>query len=504
MKIEKTRFLLLVMTAAITAALFALVGCSSDDPAEPSDGDPPMIETVAAMAPNQVTITFNEPVEKASAENGDNYVIDLEAGNPVAHQRMKWEKPRPMPAAAAPLTVVSAVRQENERTVIVTTQGMDLFGQYDVQVSGVKDLAGNTIGATSKSVENLIRSGRIFTIAGTGFPALGGEDMDPALSDLYLPIEMSLDPNGSLVILDWNNHRVRIIEDGLIRTILGTGLLGDAEPGPGLEVGLNHPTSVAFDSDGMLILGAWHNSKILRMDMNTLMVEVICAWTGQRGYFGDGGPAYDAILNLPAGVAIDQEGRILIADQANHRVRRMANDLENTISTVVGTGTRGYCGDGGPATEACLDGPTGQNAFPASKIEFDKDYNLYLADTRNNVIRRVDGETWTISTVAGNGTEGYAGDGGDALSAEFDYPADVAIGPDGAFYVADTENDRIRKTDTNGVITTVAGTGEHGYNGDGIRATDAKLKHPFGVMIDAEGNIYIADTKNHRIRIVYK
>jgi len=306
-------------------------------------------------------------------------------------------------------------------------------------------------------VNNQIKSGRIFTIAWTGIPALGAEDVDPTTSDLYLPQDMTVGPDGLLYVVDWNNHRIRVIENGLIHTIIGTGLLGDAEPGPALEISLNHPTNVTFDHQGRLIMSAWHNSKVMRMDMTTRYMEVYCNQSGIRGYSGDGGDAVEAIVDLPSATAIDAEGRVVIADQANWRIRRIS--LDRVITTIVATGTRGFCGDGGPAIDACLSNPNGQNAFPAGRITFDKDYNLYIADTGNDRVRVVDADTWTMNTLAGTGVGGFSGDGGSALDAQIDYPADVAVGPDGSVYVADANNHCVRRIDTSGIITTVAGIG---------------------------------------------
>jgi len=186
-------------------------------------------------------------------------------------------------------------------------------------------------------------------------------------------------------------------------------------------------------------------------------------------------------------------------------VRRIA--LDGIISTIAGRGTQpgSYCGDGGPAQDACFNQPIGQNAFPGGRIVFDANYNLYICDTINSRVRRIDAQTDIITTVVGNGTPGFSGDGGAAVDAQIDYPADLAFDPDGNLYIADVDNHCIRRVDTNGVITTFAGQGgQAGFEGDGGRVADSRLFEPFGVMVDPQGNVYIADTKNHRIRIVYK
>lgn len=179
-------------------------------------------------------------------------------------------------------------------------------------------------------------------------------------------------------------------------------------------------------------------------------------------------------------------------------------DTDGIISTVVGTGVAGFSGDGGPATAANIKGSIGQNAFPSSKLALDAQGNLYLADTQNNRIRRVD-VNGIITTVAGNGVYGFSGDDGPATSASLRWPTDVAVGPDGNLYIADTFNHCVRKVDKDGTITTFAGQGTiQGFAGDGGAPADAILFRPYGIAFDSAGNFYIADTHNHRIRVVLK
>ncbi|MCC7262177.1 MAG: hypothetical protein IT369_06605 [Candidatus Latescibacteria bacterium] len=341
----------------------------------------------------------------------------------------------------------------------------------------------------------------ILAFAGTGEAGLGAEGKPPLQTQLYLPQDLSFGPDGRAYILDWNNHRVRVIDDGLMHTLIGTGELGDAESGPALEVKLNHPTHISFDPLGRLVLAAWHNSKVLRYDFSTGYVETICG-TGQRAYSGDGGPAVAAAINLPSATAFDSQGRMYIADQENQRVRRVEPD--GTISTVVGTGLAGYSGDGGPAVAAQIFAPVGQAAPPTSRITFDEAGNLYLADTFNNCVRRVDSEG-IITTVAGQCGEdkGSSGEGVPATQARFYWPCDVAADREGNLYIADTFNNCVRQVDAAGMITTVAGQcGKRGDEGDGGAANQARLYRPYGIEVDGQDNLYIADTHNHRIRVV--
>jgi sugar lactone lactonase YvrE len=216
------------------------------------------------------------------------------------------------------------------------------------------------------------------------------------------------------------------------------------------------------------------------------------AGSGVWGYCGDGGPATEACLDGPWGVAVDTAGGIYFADDANSVIRKV--DRTGTISTVAGNGTYGeFCGDGGPATRACLN--------QAWDVTVDASGNLFIADSINNRIRRVD-STGTIRTVAGSATEGFCGDGGPATSACLAWPHSVAVDASGNLFIADHDNARIRRVDTSGTITTVAGNGTWAYCGDGGPATSACLRYPTGVAVDAAGNVFIADSGNHRIRRV--
>ncbi|MBL9100480.1 MAG: hypothetical protein JNL82_05970 [Myxococcales bacterium] len=344
--------------------------------------------------------------------------------------------------------------------------------------------------------------GRICTLAGTGEAGLGGEGLDPRQTDLYLPQDTTIGPDERVYVIDWNNHRIRRINaDGTTETIVGTGELGDAMDGEGAYSNLNHPTHMVVAPNGKFIIAAWHNSKIMEFDPDSGDLVTICG-NGMRAFGGDGDLASKALLDLPTATAFDSVGNMYITDQANQRIRMV--DTDGIITTKVGNGMPGYSGDGGPADAAQIKLPGGQSAPPAGRITVDRDGNLIIADSANNVIRKVD-TTGTISTIAGNTDPTYGGDGGPATEASLSRPSDVDFDRDGNLYIADTDNSCVRKVDGAGIITTVAGVcGQPGYGGDGDEAGKALLDRPYGVTVDDDGNLYIADTHNHRIRVVYK
>lgn len=347
-------------------------------------------------------------------------------------------------------------------------------------------------------------SGTICTYAGTGIAGLGGEGTPATETNLYLPMDLTFGPDGDAYLLDWNNHRIRqIAPDGTIVTFAGDGELGDGPEGPCEEAKFNHPTNIAFDSQGRMLIAAWHNSRIMRVDFATGSLE-FAAGDGTRSWGGDGGDAKVAKLNLPAGVVVDHQDNFYISDQANQRIRMVGTD--GIINTIAGDGTPGFAGDGGPALEAEMHASVGQAASPANRMVLsDDDHYLYFADTDNHRVRYIDLTTGIIDTYAGNGVAAYAGDGGAATDASLYSPTDVAVGPDGELYIADTRNSCIRKVDPSGEISTFAGIcGQMGYTGDLGSPTEATLYYPFGVSLDPVGNVYISDTYNQVVRVVYK
>src|ERR1017187_2428987 len=246
---------------------------------------------------------------------------------------------------------------------------------------------------------------------------------------------------------------------------------------------------MAFDAVGNLFIAATAHNRIRKVDTNGIITTV--AGNGISGYSGDGGAATNANLSSPASAAVDSFGNLFIADQHNNRIREV--DTNGIITTVAGNGIGGLYGDGDATTDAHLNNP--------DSVAVDCFGNLYIADSSNNRIRKVD-TNGIITTVAGNYTQGYSGDGGQATYASLNGSSGVALDPSGNLFIADVGNNRVRKVDTNGNINTVAGKGAIGFSGDGGAANNASLRAPAGVALDAVGNLFIADANNNRVREV--
>ena len=329
--------------------------------------------------------------------------------------------------------------------------------------------------------------GMICGLAGTGEYGFNRDGKPAEESDLYLPSAVRRGPDGLIYVMDFNNQRLRVIdEDGTMRTVVGSGFHALADPDlPAVDSPLENPIDFDFLPDGRLVFVSYHDPRVIVVDEGEL--EVIAGTTelGVRGDEGDFGPPLLAQLIQPDGITVDEEGAIYVSDSMANRVRVIRDDI---IQTVAGNGDAAYAGDGGPGTEASLSWPTA--------LEFDDDGNLLIADARNHVVRSLapDG---TITTIAGTGTRGLAGDGGPAIEAELNEPTGLAVAEDGTIYVSDRGNFRIRAISPDGVIDTIAGTGEEGYSGDGGPALEAELGYVARVALDTDGRqLLVADQSN--------
>jgi streptogramin lyase len=342
--------------------------------------------------------------------------------------------------------------------------------------------------------------GHIETVAGTGAAGYRGDGGSARQAQLNQPFHLALDREGHLYVADALNHCIRRIDlrTGLITTVAGRGVKGySGDGGPALRAALNEPYAVAVGQRGDLYIVDRLNAVVRKVDGRTGRISTI-AGSGRPGYRGDGGSATAALLHEPNDCVLDGRGGLLIADVADWRVRRV--DLATgRISTFAGTGRsnsgkdRAATGDGGPATRAVLVGPRG--------VCVDGQGNTYICEREGNAVRRVD-PTGRISTIAGKGTAGYSGDGGDALRATLHEPKGIRCDADGNLFVIDAENNAIRRVDArSNRITTVAG-GRRGSGGDGDDPRKAGLAQPHGCISDERGDLYIADTLNHRVRWV--
>jgi len=330
--------------------------------------------------------------------------------------------------------------------------------------------------------------GMVCTIAGTGIARFDGDG--PALArSFYFPIDVAFDPQGRVVVLDWNNLRIRRLNaDGAIETIMGLDFEDFPTDGAlAVDTPLHHASDIEFDAAGNMFVAGDHVPVVFRVGSNNRVFTV--AGTTEYGYDGDGGPAREAKLSTPFGVLPDGNGGLYIADVDAHVIRYV--DPTGQIRTVAGTGARGYSGDGGAATAARLAGP--------ARMQMDAQGNLYFCETKSHVVRMVD-PSGVIHTVAGTGVRGYSGDGGPATEARFDSPYDIQFAPDGDLYVADSGNHVIRRIGADGKVHTVVGNGLPGFAGDGHGPEACVLNQPSAIAFGPDGSLWICDTLNHRVR----
>ena len=408
---------------------------------------------------------------------------------------------------------VVAIRWSNDRGGSGAAFGTTLWGVNGIGLqTGLNNLtvtAWDVSGNASSTQLAVTYSANqvVTTLAGTGVIDNTGDGGPGTIATLFQPRGVAVDSKGNVIVADTQNRRVRRISpSGVITAFAGTGELGSSgDGGPATAATLNFPNVVIVDKDDNVYISDQFTSRIRKVTPDGKISTV--AGTGEGdivgfagAFSGDNGPATQARLNQQVGLAVDRNNNIFVANRLNHRIRRI-DGATGLIDTVAGNGFAGFSGDNGVATSATLNAPSG--------VAVDAAANLYIYDAGNQRIRRVTpdlpGIPGRITTIAGNGTAGFGGDGGQATSAVLNlaYPGTLTVDAAGDLYFVDRNNHRIRKiTLSTGVITTVAGTGVAGFNGDGTDPTGTFLSFPSSVAFDAMGNLIIADSGNNRVRRV--
>ncbi len=364
------------------------------------------------------------------------------------------------------------------------------------------DSAGNVYVADHDAnvIRRISAAGIISTWAGTGSPGFSGDTGAAAGAQFHGPTGLAIDGADNLYVADTDNNAIRqISRDGTIKTVAGNGQRGyGGDDRPGTDAFLNGPEGVAVDRAGNLYIADTFNHRIRKVTPDGKITTF--AGNGFPGFSGDNNPATETTLQLPIDVAVDGEGRVYIADLGSSRIRVVTDGI---ISTVAGSSSGIQPLEGEPANSVRLSGPTGVAANAAGDV--------YIAESSigsGSGLDAGDFKIWKVSsdgritTLAGTGVRSFSGDAGPALLAQLDTPSGVAIDADGNVYVADTANNRVRRISPDGRIDTIAGNGQAGFAGDGDKATTALLNQPMGLALAPDGTLYIADTGNNRVRQV--
>ncbi len=336
---------------------------------------------------------------------------------------------------------------------------------------------------------------KIVTLTGTGQAGYSGDGGPGVKAQVSNPYGLVIGPDGDLYICEVDNHVIRRLDlkSGRITTVAGNARRGySGDGGPALEASLNQPYEVRFDRAGNMYFVEMQNHLVRRVDKRTRVITTV-AGVGTPGFSGDSGPAVKAQLRQPHSIAFDPQGRLLICDIGNHRVRRV-DPRSGLIETWLGTGERKPTPDGAPVAGTPVNGPRA--------IDLDPQGNVYLALREGNAVFMINPKSNRYHHLAGTGEQGYAGDGGLAKLAKLSGPKGIAYAPDGSLYIADTESHTVRRIDLRkGIIETVAGSGARGDGPDGDPLA-CRMARPHGVFVDRRGAVYVGDSEAHRVRVL--
>lgn len=404
---------------------------------------------------------LNFPTGLAIDPAGSLYIGDRDNGR-VRKLTVAVANDSAPPTVAITAPTASATFTTTSGSLNLSGASQDNAGVILLRWSNDRGGAGVALGTTAWSIQNITLLAGLNNITVTGWDASGNSG------------------KASLAVT-FNASRI-------VNTLAGNGGPGDSgDGGPSVLARLS-PIALAVEASGALLVADDEAHRVRRITPGGAISAF--AGNGALGASGDGAQAVNAAMNVPQDLVVDAAGNVYISDSNNHRIRRVAPD--GVITTYAGTGVPDFGGDGGPAAQARLNSPSG--------LALDSAGNLYIADSLNARIRKVAAGTGVITTVAGSGLIGFSGDGGPALQATFKVPLGVAVDKNGAIYILDSRDSRIRRVGTNGVITTIAGTGVSGYNGDNRPALGAQIASGGFMTTDSDGNLYFADLINHRVR----